>query len=51
LLLALLYDVSPTDLPTYVAALGVLLTVSAAAIAVPARSSTRVDPALALRAE
>lgn len=51
LLVALLYDVSPTDMPTYVAVLGVLFTVSALAIAVPARSSTRVDPALALRAE
>ena len=51
LLVALLYDVSPTDMPTYVAALGVLFAVSAAAIAVPARTSTRVDPALTLRAE
>jgi putative ABC transport system permease protein len=51
LLVALLYDISPTDVPTYVGALGVLLTVSASAIAVPARSSTRVDPVLALRAE
>jgi ABC-type antimicrobial peptide transport system permease subunit len=31
--------------------LGVLLAVSASAIAIPARSSTRMDPALALRAE
>jgi predicted lysophospholipase L1 biosynthesis ABC-type transport system permease subunit len=51
LLLALLYGVSPTDLPTYGAVLSVLLAVSAAAIAVPARNSTRVDPALTLRAD
>jgi hypothetical protein len=48
---ALLYEVSPTDLPTYLAALGGLLAVSAAAIAFAARNSTRVDPALALRSE
>ena len=51
LLVALLYDLSPTDIPTYLTVLGVLITLSASAIAVPARSSTRVDPALALRAE
>jgi hypothetical protein len=51
LLVALLYEVSPTDLPTYLAALGGLLAVSAAAIAFAARNSTRVDPALALRSE
>jgi hypothetical protein len=51
LLVALLYGVSQADIPTHVAVLGVLLAVSAVAIAVPARSSTRVDPAHALRAE
>jgi ABC-type antimicrobial peptide transport system permease subunit len=50
-LVALLYDVSPSDVPTYAAVVGLLLAVSAAAIAVPARNSTRVDPALTLRAE
>jgi putative ABC transport system permease protein len=51
LLVALLYEVSPTDVPTYLAALSVLFIVSTAAIAVPARSSTRVEPAVALRTE
>jgi predicted permease len=51
MLVALLYDVSPTDLPTYAAMLGLLLVASAAAVALPARTSTRVDPARALRAE
>jgi len=51
LLVALLYGVSPTDMPTYLAVIGVLLAVSAAAIAVPARNSTRVDPALTLHAD
>jgi predicted lysophospholipase L1 biosynthesis ABC-type transport system permease subunit len=51
LLVSLLYEVSSTDVFTYAVSLGVLFAVSASAIAVPARSSTRVDPALALRAE
>ncbi|HET9317173.1 MAG TPA: FtsX-like permease family protein, partial [Vicinamibacteria bacterium] len=51
LLGALLYDVATTDIATYGAVLGALLGVCAAAIAVPARSGTRVDPVVALRAE
>jgi hypothetical protein len=51
LLVALLYEVSAADTATYAGVLAILLSVSAAAIAVPARSSTRVDPALTLRVE
>jgi ABC-type antimicrobial peptide transport system permease subunit len=51
LLVALLYEVSPTDVPTSLAVAAALMAVCAAAIAVPARSSTRVDPAVTLRRE
>ena len=51
LLVALLYQMSPTDplMLTVVAVL--LLAIAALACAVPARASTRIDPAGALRAE
>jgi predicted permease len=51
LLVGLLYDVSPTDGLTLVAAAGLLLIVAGLASAIPARVSTRVDPLLALRAD
>ncbi len=51
LLVALLYDVSPTDGVTLLVAAGALLGVAGVASIVPARLSTRVDPILALRAE
>jgi len=51
LLVALLYDVTPTDGVTLLVATAVLLAVASLATAIPARMSTRVDPLLALRAE
>lgn len=46
---SMLYDVEPTDAITLAAVVGLLLGVAAAATAIPARSTTRIDPALALR--
>ena len=51
LLVALLYEVSPTDAPTLAAVSGILLGVAALATLIPARSSTRTDPVVALRAD
>jgi ABC-type lipoprotein release transport system permease subunit len=51
LLRSLLYDVSPTDALTLGAVVLSLLVVSLLASLVPARASTRVQPASALRAE
>jgi ABC-type antimicrobial peptide transport system permease subunit len=51
LLVALLYDVSPTDGVTLVVVAGSLFGVAGLASAIPARLSTRVDPLQALRAE
>jgi hypothetical protein len=51
LLVALLYEVSPTDGVTLVVAAGLLLSVASVASAIPARFSTQVDPLLALRAD
>ena len=51
LLSALLFEVSPTDAPTLViVALG-LLGVATVASFIPARTSTRIEPIIALRAE
>jgi putative ABC transport system permease protein len=51
LLVALLYEVSPTDGVTLAVTAGVLLTVAGLASAIPAQFSTRIDPLIALRAE
>jgi ABC-type antimicrobial peptide transport system permease subunit len=51
LLAAMLYRVSPTDPVTIVVVAAALVAVAALATAIPARSATRVDPVLALRAE
>ena len=51
LLVAMLYEVSPTDLTTLAAVTAVLLVVAALASVLPARSGARVDPAVALRSE
>jgi putative ABC transport system permease protein len=47
----LLYRVSPTDLVTLTAVAVLLLTIATLASLIPARSTTRIDPVLALRAE
>jgi predicted permease len=48
---ALLFEVSPTDVPTLGVVALTLLSVAALASLVPARTSTRIEPAVALRAE
>jgi len=47
----LLFDIRPTDLPTYIAASLLLLAVAIAACLIPARRATKVDPLVALRYE
>ncbi len=51
LLLAMLFEVSPTDAVTLVGVTAFLLVVATLASAHPARSSTRIEPVIALRAE
>jgi len=51
LLVAMLYEVTPTDLATLTAVTGFLIGVAALATLIPARSSARVDPMVALRSE
>jgi len=46
-----LYRVAPTDVATFAAVPVILLAACAIACALPARRATRVDPAVALRAE
>ena len=46
-----LYGVSPTDVPTLLAAVAVLAAAGMAASYLPARRATRVDPMVALRAD
>lgn len=51
LLAAMLFEVSPTDPATLSVVALLLLVVAALASIIPARASTRIDPAVALRAE
>jgi putative ABC transport system permease protein len=51
LVVALLYEVTPTDGITLVAVTVLLLIVAGCASFAAARASTRIDPAIALRAE
>src|SRR5437867_6271025 len=51
LLVAMLYNVSPTDAVTLTLVTAALLGVAALASVIPARSSTRIDPVVALRYE
>ncbi|MBL8981482.1 MAG: FtsX-like permease family protein, partial [Gemmatimonadetes bacterium] len=51
LLQAILYEVTPTDVVTYVGVAALLLGISALASALPARRASRLDPVSALRSE
>jgi putative ABC transport system permease protein len=51
LLAAMLYEVGPTDAATLAIVTGFLIAVALLASLIPARASTRIDPAVALRAE
>jgi putative ABC transport system permease protein len=48
---ALLFDVQPLDPASFFAAGGILTTLTACAVFLPARRAARVDPVVALRAE
>ena len=50
-LASLLYGITATDPPTFLAVACVLLAISALASAIPARRAARVDPMAALRHE
>jgi predicted permease len=47
----LLFEISPTDVPTFVSAAALLMGIALLAGLVPARRATAVDPVMALRAE
>lgn len=51
LLSAMLYDVSPTDAVTLPGVAALLMLAAAVAVVIPARTSARIDPVLALRTE
>jgi putative ABC transport system permease protein len=47
----LLFQVTPTDLPTFIVVPAVLLLVALVACLIPARRATKVDPLITLRYE
>jgi len=51
ILAGLLYGIEPTDAVAFALATGMLLIVAAAAVYVPARRASRLDPTIALRTE
>lgn len=51
LLSAMLYDVSPTDAVTLLGVTALLMLAAGLAVFIPARTSARIDPVLALRTE
>ncbi|HEY5062242.1 MAG TPA: ABC transporter permease, partial [Gemmatimonadaceae bacterium] len=51
LLSSLLYQTSPTDIPTLAGVATLLLLIAVLASLIPAQSSARIDPAIALRSE
>jgi putative ABC transport system permease protein len=51
LMATLLFGISPTDAPTYVAASGLLIGVALIAAYIPARRASKLDPLIALRYE
>jgi len=48
---SLLFEVQPTDLPTFLAVAVLFVAVATAACCLPARRATQVDPAISLRYE
>jgi len=50
-LTAFLFEVKPTNLPTYIGVTLFLSSVATAAIYIPARRATKVDPLVALRCD
>jgi putative ABC transport system permease protein len=50
-LASLLYEVAPTDMPTFLAVAFIFASVALAACYIPARRATKVDPVTALRCE
>ncbi len=51
LLSTMLFDVTPNDPPTLLACSTMLFAVALAAMIVPARNATRVDPVVAMRCD